>query len=68
MCPRIPKVLPHPPKYEFLAQKQPNVAQNWHFWPNIGIFDPFDPMRDQKTIQTSCLGGFFRYMGTKTFT
>ena len=27
-------------------------------WPNIGIFGPFDLMPDQKTMQTSCLGGF----------
>ena len=45
-----------PPKIRFRAQKRPNLAQNWHFWPNIGIFGPFDPMPDQKTIQTSCLG------------
>ena len=24
----------------------------------MGFFGPFDPMADQKTIQTSCLGGF----------
>ena len=34
------------------------LAQNWHFWPNIGIFGPFDLMPDQKTMRTSCLGGF----------
>ena len=32
-----------------------------------GPFGPFDPMPNQKTMQTSCLGGF-RYVGTKTFT
>ena len=31
---------------------------NWHFRPNISIFGPFDLMPDQKTIQTSCPGGF----------
>ena len=39
---------PSPPKW-ILAQKWPNLAQNWHFWPNIGIFGPFDLMPDQKT-------------------
>ena len=24
-----------PPKIVFLVQKRPNLAQNWHFWPNI---------------------------------
>ena len=37
---------------------QPALAQNWHFGPNIGIFGPFDLRPDQKTMQTSCLGGF----------
>ena len=31
---------------------------HWHFGPNIGIFGPFDLMPDQKTMRTSCLGGF----------
>ena len=31
---------------------------------NIGIFVPFRPMPDQKTMQTRCLGDFFRYAGT----
>ena len=47
-----------PPKNGFLAQVWPNLAKNWHFWPNIGIFGPFDPIPDQKTMQTRCLGGF----------
>ena len=25
---------------EILAHKQPNFAQNWNFWLNIGIFGP----------------------------
>ena len=29
-----------------LAQKLPNLAQNWLFWPNLGIFGPFGPMAD----------------------
>merc|ERR1711952_93184 len=49
---------PCPKKNGFWAQKRPNLAQNWHFGPNIGIFGPFDLMRDQKTMRTSCLGGF----------
>ena len=34
----------------------------------LRIFCPFDPMPDNKTMQTSCLGGFFCYVDTKTFT
>ena len=45
-------------KIGFWAQKRPNLAQNWHFGPNISIFGPFDLMPDQKTMRTSCLGGF----------
>merc|ERR1712018_87239 len=57
--PRVPKfLLPAPPKIGFGAQKRPNLAQNWHFGPNIGIFGPLDLMRDQKTMQTSCQSGF----------
>ena len=47
-----------PPKNGSLAPKPPNLAQNWHFWPIMGLFGPFDLMPDQKTIETSCLGGF----------
>ena len=53
-----PKVLLPPPKNVSLVQKRPNLAKNSHFWPNIGIFGLFDPMPDQKTMQTRCLGGF----------
>ena len=49
---------PCPQKIGFGAQKRPNLAQNWHFGPNISIFGPFDLMPDQKTMRTSCLGGF----------
>merc|ERR1719505_266790 len=49
---------PCPQKIGFWAQKRPNLAQNWHFGPNIGIFGPSDLMRDQKTMQTSCQSGF----------
>ena len=49
---------PCPQKIGFWAQKRPNLAQNWHFGPNIGIFAPFDLKPDQKTMQTSCLDGF----------
>ena len=52
---------PCPQKIGFRAQKRPNWAKNWHFWPNIGIFGPFDPMPDQKTMRTSCLGVFFTF-------
>ena len=40
------------------GQKRPNLAKNWHFGPNIGIFGPFDLRPDQKTMWTRCLGGF----------
>merc|ERR1712163_43956 len=40
------------------AQKRPNLAENWHFGPNIGILGPLDLLRDQKTMQTSCQSGF----------
>ena len=49
---------PCPQKIGFWAQKRPNLAQNWHFGPNIGIFGPFDLMPDQKTMRTSCRSGF----------
>merc|ERR1711872_226308 len=49
---------PCPQKIGFRAQKRPNLAQNWHFGPNIGIFGPLDLMRDQKTMRTSCQSGF----------
>ena len=48
-----PKKMDFWPKSGLIWQKK-----NWHFWPNIGIFGPFDPMPDQKTMRTRCLGGF----------
>merc|ERR1712004_441027 len=41
-----------------LAQKRPNLAQNWHLGPNIGIFGPFYLRPDQITMRTSCVCGF----------
>merc|ERR1712147_228522 len=49
---------PFPQKIGFWAQKRPNLAQNWHFGPNIGIFGPSDLRSDQKTMRTSCLDSF----------
>merc|ERR1711867_16703 len=49
---------PCPQKIGFWAQKRPNLAQNWHFGPNIGIFGPLDLRPDQKTMRTSCRSGF----------
>ena len=54
----VPKLLRLPHKLGFWAKKRPNLAQNWNCGPNIGIFGPFDLMPDQKTMRTSCLGGF----------
>ena len=56
---RVSKVLLPPLKNWFFGPKPPNVAQNWHFRQNMGIFGPFDIMPDQKIMPTSCLGGFF---------
>ena len=47
-----------PLKNWFVTPKRPNLARNWHIWPDIGIIGLFDPMPDQKTMRTSCLGGF----------
>ena len=49
---------PCPKKIGLLAPKRPNLAQNWHFGPNMGIFGPFDLMPDQKIMRISCLGVF----------
>ena len=46
------------PKIWIFGPTTANLAQNWHFGPNISIFGPFDLMPDQKTMRTSCLGGF----------
>ena len=40
-----------PPKMNFWLK-------NGHIWPNIGFFGPFDPMPHQKTMWSSCPGGF----------
>ena len=37
------KVYSLPPKNGFLAQKWPNMTQNWHFWPNRSIFGQIWP-------------------------
>ena len=48
-----------PPKKKISAQKRTNLAQNCFFSsPNTDILGPFDPMPDQNTIQTRCLGCF----------
>ena len=49
---------PCPQKIGLWAKKRPNLAQNWHFGPNMGIFGPFDLIPNQKTMRTSCRGGF----------
>ena len=54
------EVLLHPLKKWIFGPKMAKLAQKW-------IFSPFGPMPDQKTMQTRCLGDFFRYAGTKTF-
>ena len=41
---RVPKVLLCPPKKWILLPKLPNFAQNWHRWPNVGFFGPFEFM------------------------
>ena len=38
-----------------MALKRPNLAQNWLFGPNIGIFDPFGPMAEQKGCKQGAL-------------
>ena len=58
---------PSPKKKGFLVQKLPNLAQNWHFWPNIGFFGPFVSLPDQKNNSIKVPVWFFRYVGTKTF-
>ena len=48
------------------GQKLAFLAKYGHFWQNIGIFGPFDPMPDQNLMRTRCQGAFFCYVGTKT--
>ena len=33
---------------DFWPKNRPNWAQNWDFWPNIGIFGPIDPVPSQE--------------------
>ena len=54
----VPKLLLTPVKLGFLAQKLQNFAQNCFFLPTIGIFGPFGPMADQKTMRKRCFGVF----------
>ena len=49
----------------FLAKKRPNLAKNCHFWPNLGIFGPFDPMPDQKNNLNKLPRWFFVVQGMK---
>ena len=39
----------------------PNPPQKWIFGPKTAQFGPFDLLPDQKTMWTSCLGGFLLY-------
>ena len=46
-------------KFYSIPPKKKNFRpKNGQIWPKNGIFGPFDPMPDRKTIRTSCLGGF----------
>ena len=54
----VPKLLLTPIKFRIFGQKRTNLAQNGHFWSNIGIFGIFGPMRDHKMMWTKCLGVF----------
>ena len=58
-----PKLLLTPAKIGIFGPKTAKFGPK----PKVDSFCPFDPLPDQKTMQTSCLGGF-RYVGTKTFT
>ena len=55
-----------PEKLGCLADKRANLAKNWLFWPNIGIFGPFGPMPDHKQCKQDALVVSY-YDGTKTF-
>ena len=54
----VPKLSLTPIKFRIFGQKRPNLAQNGHFWSNIGIIGIFGPMRDHKMMWTKCLGVF----------
>ena len=63
------EVLLHPLKKWIFGPKRARfLAQIRHFWLNISIFGPFDPMPDQKTTRKKVRRWFFCYVGTKTFT
>ena len=61
-----PQLLLPPVKFRIFGTKKGKIGQNWHFWPNIGLFGPFDPLSDQKTMQKGAQV-VFRCVGTKTF-
>ena len=65
----VPKLLLPPVRIRIFCPKRPNLVQNLfgHFGSNIGFFFPICHMPGQKSMRTRCLGGFFRYLGTKTF-
>ena len=54
----VPKLSLTPIKFRIFGQKRTNLAQNGHFWSNIGIIGIFGPMRDQKIMWTKCLSVF----------
>ena len=57
----LSKLLLTPEKLGFLAPKRQiwsKICIFGHFGLDIGIFGPFRPMPDQKTMQTRCLGVF----------
>ena len=45
------KLLRTPSKLGFLAHKQPNLAQDWLFWPNIGILACLVPWLMEKQCE-----------------
>ena len=45
-------------KFYSLPPKNGFLAQSGQIWPKTGIFGQFDLLSDQKTMRTSCLGGF----------
>ena len=64
----VPKLLLTPLKIRIFGPKTAKFGPNMHFGhfrPNIGIFLPFLSMPDQKTMRTTCLGGFSKMWVTK---
>ena len=49
-----------------MAQKRQNLAQKWHFWPNIGIFAHLVPCPTKKQCEQGALV-VSRHECTKTF-